>query len=114
MRRTAWLRARVGTVDLPAGLGPVDEVRVVARPRGDEANGDCARLRVALNGRVLGERLLHQGWRGYGFPALASDQRPDHNVLELAVSGVPGGQTGEARRAAFSELTLHPASSVTR
>ena len=113
VRRTAWLRAPVGTVDLPAGLGPVAEVRVVARSRGEDANGACARLRVALNGRVLGERLLHQGWRGYGFPALASDQRPDHNVLELAVSGVPGGQTGEARRAGFSELTLHPASSVT-
>lgn len=112
VRRTAWLRAPVGTVDLPGGLGPVGEVRVVARPRSEETNGACAHLRVALNGRTLGERLLHQGWRGYGFPALASDQRSDHNVLELAVSGVPGGPTGEARRAGFAELTLHPAPSV--
>ena len=43
VRRTAWLRAPVGTVDLPAGLGPVGEVRVVARPRGD---GRTATVRV--------------------------------------------------------------------
>jgi membrane-associated phospholipid phosphatase len=105
LRRTAWLRGPVGTVDLPGTAGPIGEVRVVARPR-----AECARLRVALNGRPLGERILHQGWRAYTFPARGSDGRSDHNVLELGVA-TPSGPTGEARRAGFSEVTLHPARS---
>ena len=110
LRRTAWLRAPVGTVDLPGIAQPVGEVRVVARPRSDETTAECTRLRVALNGRVLGERLLHQGWRAYAFPTLPSDGRRDHNVLELAVSGVASSApAAEVRRAGFSEVTVHPA-----
>jgi hypothetical protein len=109
-RRSAWLRSDAGEVVLPAPALSVDEVRLVARPRSDLAPHMCPRLRVALNGRVLGEPVLRLGWRAYVFPTAAEDFRAGSNVLTMEVRGdaaAPGGTT--ARRAAFSELSLHAA-----
>jgi len=111
-RPATWLRAATGEV----ALGPIDpavsELRLVLRPRLDDEThvASCRRLRVTLNDRVLGERLLEVGWHSYVFSTAASDFRPDGNVLTLDVRGEssePGG-AGE-RRAAFRELTLHTA-----
>ena len=111
-RPATWLRAATGEV----ALGPIDpavsELRLVLRPRLDDAThvASCRRLRVTLNDRVLGERLLEVGWHSYVFSTAAQDFRPDGNVLTLEVRGEssePGG-AGE-RRAAFRELALHTA-----
>jgi membrane-associated phospholipid phosphatase len=111
-RPATWLRAATGEV----ALGPIDpavsELRLVLRPRLDDEThvASCRRLRVTLNDRVLGERLLEVGWHSYAFSTAATDLRPDGNVLTLEVRGEPSepGGTGE-RRAAFRELTLHTA-----
>ena len=111
-RPATWLRAATGEV----ALGPIDpavsELRLVLRPRLDDEThvASCRRLRVTLNDRVLGERLLEVGWHSYVFFTAASDFRPDGNVLALEVRGESSeaGGAGE-RRAAFRELTLHMA-----
>jgi membrane-associated phospholipid phosphatase len=109
-RRAAWLRAPTGELALGRVDPAVRELRLVLRPRLDGETGvaSCRRLRVTLNNRVLGERLLEVGWRSYVFSTDASDFRPEGNVLTLQVRGEPSepGGAGE-RRAAFRELALH-------
>ncbi len=109
-RRSAWLRSDAGGIVLPARADRVDEVRLVARPRSDLDSTDCPRLQVALNGRALGDSILQPGWRAYVFPTRPADFHPGDNVLALRVSGDElGPGAASARRAAFSELTLHVA-----
>lgn len=109
-RRSAWLRSDAGGVVLPTQDHGVAEVRLVVRPRSDLGPRECLRLQVMLNGRVLGDPMLQHGWRAYVFPTAPADFRAGDNVLALRISGderdVPGAS---ARRAAFSELTLHAA-----
>jgi membrane-associated phospholipid phosphatase len=108
-RRSAWLRSNAGGIVLPGG-GRVDEVRLVVRPRSDLQPTACPRLQVALNGRVLGEPILQPGWRAYVFPTVPADFHAGANVLALRLSGdEPETPATSARRAAFSELTLHAA-----
>jgi membrane-associated phospholipid phosphatase len=111
-RRAAWLRAPTGELALGRVDPAVSELRLVLRPRldGDTGVASCRRLRVTLNDRVLGERLLEVGWHSYVFFTDASDFRPDGNILTLQVRGEPSepGGAGE-RRAAFRELALHAA-----
>jgi membrane-associated phospholipid phosphatase len=111
-RRAAWLLAPTGELVLGRVDPAVSELRLVLRPRLDGETGvaSCRRLRVTLNDRVLGERLLEVGWRSYVFFTDASDFRPDGNILTLQVRGEPSepGGAGE-RRAAFRELALHAA-----
>jgi membrane-associated phospholipid phosphatase len=108
LRRSAWLKSDAGEVVLPPQDRRVDEVRLVARPRNDLTPAACPRLRVVLNGRVLGEPLLQLGWRAYTFPTRPADFRAGDNILALHVSGdEPAAPGVPARRAAFSELTLH-------
>jgi undecaprenyl-diphosphatase len=107
-RRSAWLQSHRGELLLPAPERPVEELRLVARPRGDLGPGTCERLRLDLNGRDLGEALLQAGWRAYVFPVTAADFRGGGNVLTLLVSDDGKKVTREGmREAAFSELTLH-------
>jgi membrane-associated phospholipid phosphatase len=108
-RRSAWLRSEAGAVVLPTRDRSVDGIRLVVRPRAELAPADCPRLRVELNGRVLGEPLLQSGWRAYVFPTAPADFRGGDDVLELHVSGDELAPGGSVRRAAFSELTLHAA-----
>ncbi len=105
-RRSAWLLSDDGEIVLPS-RGHFDEVRLVARPRSDLQPTECSRLRVALNGRVLGDPILLPGWRAYVFPTVPADFRGDENVLSLRVSGTEAVTRGvPARRAALSELSL--------
>ena len=105
-RRSAWLLSDDGEIVLPTG-GRFDEVRLVARPRNDLQPTECPRLRVAFNGRVLGDPILQPGWRAYVFPTLPADFRGGENVLSLQVSGAERVARGvSGRRAAFSELSL--------
>ena len=109
-RRSAWLKSDAGEVVLPAQDRRVDEVRLVARPRSQLGPAACPRLRVVLNGRVLGEPLLQLGWRAYVFPTGPTDFRAADNILALHVTGdEPATAGAPVRRAAFSELTLHAA-----
>ena len=109
-RRSAWLRSDAGAVVLPPLEHGVDEVRLVARPRSDLGPRDCPRLQVMLNGRVLGDPILQPGWRAYVFPTAAADFHVGDNVLTLRVSGDEIAAPGAAaRRAGFSERTLHAA-----
>jgi undecaprenyl-diphosphatase len=109
-RHAAWLRAPTGALALGRVDPAVSELRLVLRPRSDgETRGEsCRRLRVTLNDRVLGERLLEVGWRSYVFSTTASDFRPDENVLTFQVSGEPSepSRAGE-RQATFRVLALH-------
>jgi len=106
-----WLRSASGELE----IGPVDtavsELRLVVRPRLDtDGVASCRRLRVALNGRLLGERSLQVGWKSYVFPTSAGDFRPDGNVLGIEVRREPSRSgDGEERLAAFREITLHSA-----
>ncbi len=110
-RRSAWLRSEAGELVPPAPGRSIDEVRLVARPRSDLPPHVCPRLRVTLNGRVLGEPVFRLGWRAYVFPTAAEDFRAGSIVLTVEVRGDAGVRPGTtARRAAFSELTLHAAS----
>jgi membrane-associated phospholipid phosphatase len=110
-RRSVWLRSATGELV----IGPVDtavsEVRLVLRPRFDPAGVvSCRRLRVALNGRMLGEPVVQAGWKSYMFPTTAADFRPDANVLSIEVRREPSeSRDGGERRAAFREVTLHSA-----
>src|SRR5262249_23936458 len=109
-RQAAWLLAATGELALGRGDPAVSELRLVLRPRvGGETNvASCRRLRVTLNDRDLGERLLETGWHSYVFYADASDFRPDGNVLTLQVRREPPEPDGAGeRRATFRELTLH-------
>jgi len=108
-RHSAWLRSGSGEVSLPDPPRDADEVRIVARPRRAPTRTTCERLRIELNGHVLGEPLLQAGWRAYVFPS-GRDFRSDANVLALRVlpEGSAHARDG-ARAAAFSELTLHAA-----
>ncbi len=109
-RRSAWLRSEAGELVLPAPDRGIDEVRLVARPRSDLPPDACPRLRVALNGRVLGEPVLQLGWRAYVFPTDRQDFHAGSNALTVEVRGDAGVRPGTtARRAAFSELSLHAA-----
>jgi membrane-associated phospholipid phosphatase len=110
-RRSAWLHAQEGELLLPTPKRPVEELRLVARPRSDLGPETCERLRLDLNGRRLGEVVLQTGWRAYVFPITAADVRSGGNVLAFNVSsdGKKVTQKG-MREAAFSELTLHGAS----
>jgi membrane-associated phospholipid phosphatase len=110
-RRSVWLRSATGAL----AIGPVDtavsELRLVLRPRFDtDSVASCPRLRVALNGRMLGERALQVGWKSYVFPTTAGDFRADGNVLGIEVRREPS-RSGDAeeRLAAFREITLHSA-----
>ena len=109
-RRAAWLRAPTGELALGRVDPAVSELRLVLRPHVDGATrvASCRRLRVTLNDRVLGERLLEVGWRSYVFPATASDFRPDGNVVMFQVRGEPSEPSGPGdRRATFRVLALH-------
>jgi membrane-associated phospholipid phosphatase len=111
-RRAAWLRAPTGELALGRVDPAASELRLVLRPRLDGETGvaSCRRLRVTLNDRVLGERLLEVGWRSYVFFTDASDFRPDGNVLTFQVRREPSESDGAGeRRAAFRELALHAA-----
>jgi membrane-associated phospholipid phosphatase len=106
----AWLRAPTGELALGRVDPAVSELRLVLRPRVDGATrvASCRRLRVTLNDRVLGERLLEVGWRSYVFPTTASDFRPDGNVVMFQVRGEPSEPSGPGdRRATFRVLALH-------
>jgi len=105
----AWLLAPTGGLALGAVDPAVSELRLVLRPRlGGEHVAPCRRLRVTLNDRVLGERLLEAGWHSYVFYTEASDFRPDGNLLTLQVRREPPEPDGAGeRRAAFRELSLH-------
>ena len=106
----AWLRAPTGELALGRVDPAVSELRLVLRPRSDgETRGaSCRRLRVTLNDRVLGERLLEVGWRSYVFPTTASDFRPDGNVVMFQVRDEPSEPSGPGdRRATFRVLALH-------
>lgn len=111
LRRSVWLRSATGKL----AIGPVDpavsELRLVLRPRlAADGVASCQRLRVALNGRMLGERVLQVGWKSYVFPTTPADLRPEGNVLGIEVRREASEVGGaEDRRAAFSELTLHSA-----
>jgi membrane-associated phospholipid phosphatase len=107
-RSSAWLNAASGTVALGAVDGTTTMLRLVARPypRGESAH--CRWLRVELNGRLLGERLLAFGWRGYTFPIDGARIGADENQLSVSVSnGYPEDSGAGKSRAAFSDLTLH-------
>ena len=109
-RRAAWLRAPTGELALGRVDPAVSELRLVLRPHVDGATrvASCRRLRVTLNDRVLGERLLEVGWRSYVFPTTASDFRPDGNVVMFQVRGEPSEPSGPSdRRATFRVLALH-------
>ena len=106
-----WLRSATGEL----AIGPVDtavsELRLVVRPQLDtDGVASCRRLRVSLNGRLLGERALQGGWKSYVFPTTAGDFRPGGNVLGIEVRGESSRSgDGEERLAAFREITLHSA-----
>jgi membrane-associated phospholipid phosphatase len=107
-RRGAWLHSQQGELLLPTPKRPVEELRLVVRPRSDLGPATCERLRVDLNGRRLGEALLQTGWRAYVFPITATDLRSGGNVLAFNMSSDGKKVTQEGmREAAFSELTLH-------
>jgi len=107
-RRTAWLLSERGEVVLPGRPSAVDEVRLVGRSRHSTVKeGGCQHLQVTLNGHVLGESLLQPGWRSYVFPVTARERTDDGDVVTLQVR--EEGSRPAARRAAFSELTLHAA-----
>src|SRR5262249_58067247 len=87
-RSNVWLRSATGEL----AIGPVDtavsELRLVVRPRLDtDSVASCWRLRVSLNGRLLGERALQSGWKSYVFPTTAGDFRPGGNVLGIEARG---------------------------
>jgi len=107
-----WLEAPTGEVALGGVDAAVSELRLVLRPRNDAGGGGrtCRRLRVRLNDRMLGERLLRPGWQSHVFSTAASDIRPDGNVVILEVygEGSGAGRAGE-RLAVFSQLGLHAA-----
>src|SRR5262249_34415522 len=106
------LEGRTGEVALGGVDAAVSELRLVLRPRNDAGGGGrtCRRLRVRLNDRMLGERLLRPGWQSHVFSTAASDIRPDGNVGILAGygEGSGAGRAGE-RLAVFSQLGLHAA-----
>jgi len=110
--RGVWLLAPTGEVGLGRVDAAVSELRLVLRPRIDGWGHarSCHRLRVTLNNRVLGERLLHPGWQSYVFSTAAPDFRPDGNVVIVEVHGESSeaGRAGE-RRALFRQLGLHAA-----
>jgi membrane-associated phospholipid phosphatase len=114
--RSVWLRSATGGLAIgPVGT-PVSELRLVLRPRFDtDGVASCWRLRVALNGRMLGERALQVGWKSYVFPTTPGDFRPDGNVLGIEVRRQPSGSGGDAeeRLAAFREITLHSTTAPT-
>src|SRR5262249_2530576 len=85
-RRSAWLHSQRGELLLPTPKRPVEELRLVARPRSDLEPGTCERLRVDLNGRRVGEALLQTGWRAYVFPITAADLRSARHVLAFEMS----------------------------
>ena len=108
-RHAAWLLEPTGELALGRVDPAVSELRLVLRPRlGGEHVAACRRLRVTLNDRVLGERLLEAGWHSYVFYTEASDFRPDGNLLTLQVRREPPESDGAGeRRATFRELALH-------
>lgn len=108
VQRGVWLWSPSGTLALDVPGGPVDAVRVVLWPRPVARRGACSRLRVALNGVPLGERLLHGGWRGYAFPVAGHWHAGGENVLELSVVPIGRDARGTAPPfAAFREVTVH-------
>jgi membrane-associated phospholipid phosphatase len=110
-RRSVWLRASAGELTIDAVDPSVSELRIVLRPRYDtDGAASCRRLRVALNGRLLGERALQVGWKSYTFFTTDADIRSDGNVLRLEVRREPSeAEAATERRAAFVEVTLHSA-----
>ena len=109
-RQAAWLLAPTGELALGRVDPAVSELRLVLRPRRGGASdlASCRRLRVTLNDRVLGERLLEAGWHSYVFYTEASDFRPDGNLLTLQVRREPSKPDGAGeRQATFRELGLH-------
>jgi membrane-associated phospholipid phosphatase len=107
-----WLLTPTGEVGLGRVDAAVSELRLVLRPRNDGGGEGrtCRRLRVRLNDRMLGERLLRPGWQSHVFSTAASDIRPDANVVIVEVYGERSGagRAGE-RLAVFSQLGLHAA-----
>lgn len=109
----AWLRARSGVVSFSAPEGPVERLRVVMRPAVDRSRSPCRRLRVALNGRSLGERLVRPGWRGYVFDVPDGLLGRATNHLRITVwSTAAEADAVRGRRAEFREITFHRRLSV--
>ena len=106
VRRGVWLWSPTGALALDPVAGPVGDLRLVLWPRSNDRGDACARLRVELNGALLGERLLHAGWRAYVFP-VAGHWREEENVLAVSVVPIGGATEAAPPFAAFRELTLH-------
>ena len=108
----AWLRAPTGRLELGRVSAPVSEIRLVLRPRiaGEKGAPSCGRLRVTLNDRVLGERMLASGWQSHAFSTTPTDFLPDGNILTVEVRNEPVDTSGAGeRRAVFRDLALHTA-----
>lgn len=108
----AWLRAPTGRLELGSVSAPVSEIRLVVRPRiaGEKGAPSCGRLRVTLNDRVLGERMLASGWQSHAFSTTPTDFLPDGNILTVEVRNEPVDTSGAGeRRAVFRDLALHTA-----
>jgi len=109
-----WLLGPTGELGLGRVDAAVSELRLVLRPRGDGRGNprSCHRLRVTLNDRMLGERLLHPGWQSYVFSTAASDFRRDGNVVIVEVHREPSEERADERRALFVQLGLHAATAL--
>jgi|GEM_PF-4277405 len=104
----SWLRSRSGTLR----LGPIDaeiaRLRVVIRPPPASGGESCGVLRVVLDGRVLGERLVRPGWRSYVFDVPPGKTARRGSRVRFSVRRMPGhAGHRKTRRAEFREVTLH-------
>jgi membrane-associated phospholipid phosphatase len=108
-RSSAWMRESPVSLEITAAP-PAREIRIVARPHPAGGSSSCRRLGVALNGVVLGDRLLHFGWRGYRFPVRSQgdDAFSRGAVFTFTVQNeLPERRRERAPLVAFSEISLH-------
>ncbi len=104
----SWLRSRSGSLR----LGPIDaeiaRLRVVVRPPPGLPGESCRVLKVVLDGRVLGKRLVRPGWRSYVFDIPPGKTARRGSRVRFSVQRMPGhAGHRKTRRAEFREVTLH-------